>query len=283
MSIVWNYHVNTFPSLSRLHTEKLLEEPRAFTRHNGFVTLSIPMRVTANCPLDFTAFPYDSQKCNLTFGTWSYHAHDIILGPSQDDGATLDRFHENPKWKLINTTSYFHYKNYKGMPFSEYTVVLKLKRNSQQYSIKLVVPCVVTSLFVLLTFLLPAAAGEKVVLCAILLLCLLILMLYVNMSLPGDASTMLGCFLSFDIFLVFFAAIVSAGIYNMHHGFGTDASGGGDGGSDGEKSHYYVRVLLSRLWEGWRAGGCGSTIVISRIYYCNYHESTIVIITNLLL
>ena len=203
------------------------------------------MRVTANCPLDFTAFPYDNQKCNLTFGTWSYHAHDIILGPSQSEGATLERYHNNPKWKLMNTSSYFLYKNYKGAPFSEYTVVLKLKRQSDQYSIKLTVPCVVTSLFVLISFLLPAAAGEKIVLNAILLLCLLLLMLYVNMSLPGDASTMLGCFLSFDIFLVFFGALVSAGMYNFHHGFSTGKDG--DDEDSGKIRGYYVSNLYIYL------------------------------------
>ncbi|XP_072026140.1 neuronal acetylcholine receptor subunit alpha-9-like [Amphiura filiformis] len=200
------------------------------------------MRVTANCPLDFTAFPYDVQKCNLTFGTWAYHAHDIILGPSQDEGATLDRYHENPKWKLMNTTAYFHYKNYKGAPFSEYTVILKLKRQSSQYSIKLTVPCVVTSLFVLISFLLPSAAGEKIVLNAVLLLCLIILMLYVNMALPGDAETMLGCFLSFDIFLVFFGALVSAAVYNIHYGFKTA------GDDDDDKiSGYYRKGIVIRV------------------------------------
>ena len=70
-------------------------------------------------------------------------------------------------------------------------------------------------------------------------------MLYVNMSLPGDASTMLGCFLSFDIFLVFFGALVSAGMYNFHHGFSTGKDG--DDEDSGKIRGYYVSNLYIYL------------------------------------
>ena len=64
--------------------------------------------------------------------------------------------------------------------YVDITYIVSVKRKTGAYGAKLVLPSVLTGFLVLATFLLPTGSHEKITLCAVLFLCLLLLMTYLH-------------------------------------------------------------------------------------------------------
>ena len=47
-------------------------ETKAILSANGQVNWEVPMIFRSSCKIDVTYFPYDTQNCSLTFGSWTY-------------------------------------------------------------------------------------------------------------------------------------------------------------------------------------------------------------------
>ena len=60
-----------------LNTDKL-----AVVTSNGDVTWVPYLIFKSHCPMDFHAYPFDKQQCNLWFGSWTYDITkvNILLG-----------------------------------------------------------------------------------------------------------------------------------------------------------------------------------------------------------
>ena len=54
------------------------------------------------CAIDITYYPFDDQKCVLTFGAWSYHTSKMNLTNSNDT-INLDSYNENGEWNILGT------------------------------------------------------------------------------------------------------------------------------------------------------------------------------------
>lgn len=52
-------------------------------RYNGEITWDAPAITKSSCVVDVSYFPFDSQECNLTFGSWTYNGNQV-LGLSWD-------------------------------------------------------------------------------------------------------------------------------------------------------------------------------------------------------
>ncbi len=184
---------------------------------NGLVLVIPPMTVTASCAMDLTYFPYDIQTCKLKFGSWSYDTSVIDLR-IESDKPGLDEYETHPEWELANSTMERIARIYPcclNDTYADVTVTLDLKRVSGPYSVKLVVPSVITAFLILFTFLLPSSSGEKIVFCLVLLLSLILLSVYLHITVPSNSESVLGEFLTFALFLVFFATIIAVICYNV--------------------------------------------------------------------
>ncbi|XGW34302.1 hypothetical protein V3C99_018276 [Haemonchus contortus] len=51
----------------------------ALVTHDGHVFWQPPAIYKSFCPIDVTWFPYDSQKCEMKFGTWTYTGRYVDL------------------------------------------------------------------------------------------------------------------------------------------------------------------------------------------------------------
>ena len=52
--------------------------------HTGEVTWDGLVIFDSFCKIDFSFFPYDEQKCELIFRTWSYNIEKVRLVPGED-------------------------------------------------------------------------------------------------------------------------------------------------------------------------------------------------------
>ena len=180
----------------------------------GRVSAIPPMHLTASCGMDLTYFPYDKQECRLKFGSWSYGKSVIDL-QLQSDKVDTSSYLQHPEWKLLNATLELDSVTYDGETYQSVTAELKIERRSGPYAIKLVLPSVVTAFLILFTFILPSSSGEKIVFCLILLHSLILLSVYLHISVPSNTESVLGEFLTFALFLDFFATIIAVICYNI--------------------------------------------------------------------
>ena len=51
----------------------------AVVRYDGLVTMNMPSIIRSSCKISVTDYPFDSQRCILKFGSWTYHGSYVAL------------------------------------------------------------------------------------------------------------------------------------------------------------------------------------------------------------
>ncbi|CAJ0950795.1 unnamed protein product, partial [Mesorhabditis belari] len=111
---------------------------------DGTVQTSVPAVYTTRCSLDLVAFPFDSQQCEVKFGSWVYTVNEIqliaqeyVLNPGPD-------YKGNSEWTVENISAYNYLDNDGGM-YGELHYVIELKRKSNYYMYVLFLPTFIVS------------------------------------------------------------------------------------------------------------------------------------------
>uniref|UniRef100_A0A671SS57 Neuronal acetylcholine receptor subunit alpha-9-like n=1 Tax=Sinocyclocheilus anshuiensis TaxID=1608454 RepID=A0A671SS57_9TELE len=155
-------------------------------RYNGEITWDSPAITKSSCKVDVSYFPFDSQECNLTFGSWTYNGNQVYALDSGD----LSDFVENVEWECHGMPAVKNVIMYGccSDPYPDITYTVLLKRRSSFYIFNLLLPCFLISFLAPLGFYLPADSGEKVSLGVTVLLALTVFQLMVAESMPPSES-----------------------------------------------------------------------------------------------
>ena len=57
---------------------------------SGNVMWLSPLVITTMCRLNVRFFPYDSQICNITIGSWMYHGFEVDIWNQNIDGEEIN-------------------------------------------------------------------------------------------------------------------------------------------------------------------------------------------------
>ena len=110
-------------------------------------------------------WPHESHTCKLKFGSWTAHGRQIKLGlyNNQDKVETLNYYTDNKEWRMTKSEVTTSNSTYPGIEefYPDVTFTLTVQRSSPAYRAGVILPCLVTMLLVLSTFLLPPSAGDK--------------------------------------------------------------------------------------------------------------------------
>lgn len=142
----------------------------------------------STCNVDVRWFPFDIQRCELKFGSWTYDGWLLDLQMSEAD---ISGYMANGEWDLIGeygprfapkenlteqkspllsvaalpgvpgTRNEVFYDCCKE-PYPAVTFVVAIRRRTLYYALNLLIPCVLLSSMTLLIFVLPADSGEKI-------------------------------------------------------------------------------------------------------------------------
>lgn len=167
-----------------------------FVFPNGSVLWYTPMITTTTCRVRVRYFPFDTQVCNVTFGSWSHSVNQVNLTFQSDEEATEFSFLQNGVWELVGMTMYRQEQTFLccEYPFSLIVYTMYLKRSSTFYVNTILVPCILLSFMNLLVFWLPPDAGEKISLGMTNLLALILFQQLVAENMPplGDQFPIIG-------------------------------------------------------------------------------------------
>ncbi|KAH7956673.1 hypothetical protein HPB52_011623 [Rhipicephalus sanguineus] len=165
-------------------------------RSNGSCNYIPPGIFKSTCKIDITWFPFDDQKCNLKFGSWTYHGYQLDLRVNSEDGGDLSTYIPNGEWDLIGVPGVRNVREYACCPepYIDITYTIHIRRRTLYYGFNLIIPCVLISSMTLLGFTLPPDTGERLTLGVTILLSLTVFMLQLAETMPptSDAVSIIG-------------------------------------------------------------------------------------------
>ncbi|XP_052831251.1 neuronal acetylcholine receptor subunit alpha-7 [Octopus bimaculoides] len=120
---------------------------------------------TAVCVPDMSKFPFDTQTCNLIYGSMVYNGLEVNISSHFSSLVTSD-YVPNNKWELVSAETEVNIKMYTCCvePYPSYRVTFVLRRKSAYFSHVLVFPAMLIGVLVPFLFLLPPDSKERITL-----------------------------------------------------------------------------------------------------------------------
>uniref|UniRef100_A0A8C4ZIQ3 Neuronal acetylcholine receptor subunit alpha-7 n=1 Tax=Gadus morhua TaxID=8049 RepID=A0A8C4ZIQ3_GADMO len=185
---------------------------------SGYAEYLPPGIFMSTCNVDVRWFPFDMQKCELKFGSWTYDGWLLDL---QMNEADISGYMPNGEWDLVGvpgTRSEAFYDCCKE-PYPDVTFVVTMRRRTLYYALNLLIPCVLLSSMTLLVFVLPADSGEKISLGITVLLSLTVFMLLVAEIMPAtsDSIPLIGQYFASIMIIVGASVVATVVVLQYHH------------------------------------------------------------------
>jgi len=111
------------------------------------------------CQIDITHYPFDEQRCNLTFGAWSYYTSKMNLTTAHTS-ISLDTYEKNGEWDILSTVVERNEFSFAATPDQKFSFVnfsVYLRRRHVFYIMNVILPGILTSTVLLSIFLSPPA------------------------------------------------------------------------------------------------------------------------------
>lgn len=129
------YNSGAFPELWTKELDATLD-------NRGNVYLSIPVLLTFSCNLELERFPFDSQTCSMSFGSWKFSKNYLDIRvinetKMQRDIIEYEGFYHN-EWDIVNVdgiTEDIEYLCCPGVLFPTSTLTIELERKYTKYNI----------------------------------------------------------------------------------------------------------------------------------------------------
>ncbi|XP_020493359.1 neuronal acetylcholine receptor subunit alpha-7 [Labrus bergylta] len=194
----------------------------------------------STCYIDVRWFPFDEQRCDLKFGSWTYGGYSLDLKMIEAD---ISNYVSNGEWDLVGVPGKKNERTYECCeePYPDITFTVVMRRRTLYYGLNLLIPCVLISTLALLVFLLPADSGEKISLGITVLLSLTVFMLLVAEIMPptSDSVPLIAEYFAITMVIVGLSVIATVIVLQYHH---HDPNGG--------KMPKWTRVFLLN-WCAW--------------------------------
>ncbi|KAJ8681285.1 hypothetical protein QAD02_017072 [Eretmocerus hayati] len=190
-------------------------------KENGTCLYVPPGIFKSTCKIDITWFPFDDQRCEMKFGSWTYDGFQLDLQLQDENGGDVSSFITNGEWDLLGVPGKRNeiYYNCCPEPYIDITFVVIIRRRTLYYFFNLIVPCVLIASMAVLGFTLPPDSGEKLSLGVTILLSLTVFLNMVAETMPAtsDAVPLLGTYFNCIMFMVASSVVSTILILNYHH------------------------------------------------------------------
>uniref|UniRef100_A0A673LJZ0 Si:ch73-380n15.2 n=1 Tax=Sinocyclocheilus rhinocerous TaxID=307959 RepID=A0A673LJZ0_9TELE len=206
-----------FPS-NQIWTPDILLYNRYWTHSYIYIILFAWSILKSTCYIDVRWFPFDIQKCDLKFGSWTHNGWLLDL---QMQAVDISTYIPNGEWDLVGVPgkrNELYYECCKE-PYPDVTFTVTMRRRTLYYGLNLLIPCVLISGLALLVFLLPADSGEKISLGITVLLSLTVFMLLVAEIMPAtsDSVPLIAQYFASTMMIVGLSVVVTVLILQFHH------------------------------------------------------------------
>ncbi|XP_018113358.1 5-hydroxytryptamine receptor 3A isoform X2 [Xenopus laevis] len=189
--------------------------------NNGTMQQTKTLNILTTCSLDLYKFPFDAQKCNLTFGLSTNPVNDVILasGFNADNITFLSKAaFTTGEWSLQNVQVFPRNVSKNGETWSKMIYQISIKRAPMMYVINLIIPACLLVLVDVASMFIPMEGGERLGFKVTVVLGFSVLLLILNDFLPNtDIPPILGVFCMVCLVIMIVSIIDSIFIAYMLH------------------------------------------------------------------
>ncbi|XP_076101735.1 neuronal acetylcholine receptor subunit alpha-10-like isoform X1 [Mytilus galloprovincialis] len=193
---------------------------RAIIHSDGTVRYTFPTKLETFCQLDVSRFPFDSQICTLTFGSWVHNGFEIDV-TSLVSKVDLSQTKENAEWSITKGEIVRHEVIYGCCPepYPDVTVYVYMKRKPTGYVINIIIPSMLVTSIAILGFILPVDSGEKIGLQLTVMLTISVFQMLVAEKLPpsADVEPLISTFLKFTLVLSGGSTLMQVLVLNVYY------------------------------------------------------------------
>jgi len=193
-------------------------------KSDGNNTWLSPATFKSTCTLDVQFFPFDKQRCNMVFRSLTSDSSILNIDTKQIES-------ENPEedLKLSTSNGYWtlrsieikggEYKRSRDQKFREVDLSFFIGRRPTHFVVFSIVPCMIIGMLVLVSFFIPAESGERIGLCATILLAVSVYLLVVTEQLPEQSETLplIGVYYIVIMFEIGLALAATVLVLMAHH------------------------------------------------------------------
>uniref|UniRef100_A0A914UY18 Uncharacterized protein n=1 Tax=Plectus sambesii TaxID=2011161 RepID=A0A914UY18_9BILA len=228
VSLIWVPDVVVFNVLEK---KDIIDRNQVIAKvyKNGTITAEFPQVLDTRCTFDISEFPFDTQNCTMTYGSWSLPSNEIFVTTTVNELTDLSGLvlHNHPEWDVIAMSSNNRNAAYledastnaTGERFSELDITLTIQRKPAYYIYVLIVPTFVISLINTIgLFSTKRERDDKVTMGLTTLLTMAIILTIVTNEVPKSqlGLPLLGDYVLFEI-LISSAGIIVTNPMNEKH------------------------------------------------------------------
>lgn len=188
--------------------------------HTGTVFWPPPTQLRSTCKIDVTFFPFDTQRCYLKFGSWTYHGLEVDLR-NRSDNIDLTNYVINGEFDLVKVIQKRRIVKYSCCtePYPDVIYVIYIRRKLLYYMLNVVLPCSLMSALTLLVFRLPPNSGEKIALGITVLLAFSVFTLNVSEKMPetSESYPLIGIYLTCVITISAISVVLTVTMMNLYY------------------------------------------------------------------
>lgn len=170
----------------------------------------------STCKIDMTWFPFDEQKCEMKFSSWTYNGNeiDLRLGSGEDISAF-----ENEEWEVISFDAKRneHYYPCCTEPYVDVTYLLHMKRRSVHHLYHIIILSALVAICGSLVFVLPPDSASKLTVGIVALALLYIFQYSFSHFRTPTSVSLIDRYFSCTFILILLSLVSSVLILSVHY------------------------------------------------------------------
>ncbi|KAK2192427.1 hypothetical protein NP493_31g00012 [Ridgeia piscesae] len=154
---------------------------------DGFVRWHALVTYIVVCKVNPRYFPFDEQRCPMTFGSWGYDSRDLALTNITERG-DLSQYTSNGEWDLTDIPIDVKHTYFGPHMYTSITFTPEIQRKGAFYMVNLICPCMFMAILATFSFYLPPESKEKASLAATMFLSQMVFDIIIVQYLPSQSE-----------------------------------------------------------------------------------------------
>ncbi|KAM4614565.1 5-hydroxytryptamine receptor 3A-like [Discoglossus pictus] len=166
--------------------------PYCLLYNNGTIVYGMPLRIVSSCYLDIYKFPFDTQTCVLSFGSYVHTVDDLIMLPSCNSTLVSETskeiFTDRGDWTLLDiSVSNLTYET-EGDLYNQVIYKITIRRTPIIYIVNMIIPASLMLLLDIVSMFIHFGSEERLNFKITIILGFSVLLLVLNNILPNSGS-----------------------------------------------------------------------------------------------
>ncbi|XP_051787649.1 5-hydroxytryptamine receptor 3A-like [Erpetoichthys calabaricus] len=188
--------------------------------NDGMISQSKPWRIVSTCMLNVRKFPFDTQKCSITFGPYVHSIEEVVMisifSANELKEMTLAHYINRGEWELLDIEVLDQNLTFGKNLFSKVKYTITLQRTSALYIINLIAPAIFLLIVDFGSMFIPITAGERLGVKVTIVLGFSVLLLILNDLVPSTNSTpILGVFFTLCLLIMILSILGTIAVLHM--------------------------------------------------------------------